>query len=161
MAAELRRLRRQSGMTLEEAGSGVGVSRATVNRYESQSQESGKATGVKWPIVDVLCCTYDASDDERDAVIRLARNSKVRGWWKDPSHTDVVSEHIVPLLGLEDGATEELHWANTYAPGLLQTKAYARAVIQAAEPRAEPADIERMVDVRIRRQDVLQRQPPL
>ncbi|WP_331718330.1 helix-turn-helix transcriptional regulator [Streptomyces sp. NBC_00134] len=158
MAAELRRLRDLAGMNLEDAGRAVGVSRATVNRYEAL--EPGKSSyGVKWPIVDALCRTYGATDAEREAVVSLAKDSKVQGWWKTQS--DVVPEHITPLLVLEDEAAEELHWANTYVPGLLQTRAYATAVIEATETRAEPDDIKRMVDVRLRRQEVLKRQPPM
>jgi hypothetical protein len=88
----------------------------------------------------------------------LAKTAKVRGWWKN--YSDAIPEWITPLLTLEDEAVEECHWANTYVPGLLQTRAYATAVIRAAEVRSDDEEISRMVEVRMKRQEVLRRDPP-
>ncbi|MEU3171602.1 helix-turn-helix transcriptional regulator [Streptomyces sp. NPDC007000] len=152
LGAELKRLRDQKGITLELAGEAAGVSRATVNRYESNSGP------VKWLVVDALCRAYGTTDEERTALVSLAKNAKVQGWWK--SYNDAIPDWITPLLTLEDEAVEECHWANTYVPGLLQSRAYATAVIQAAEVRAQPELIERMVDVRMKRQEVLKKESP-
>ncbi|MDH6627684.1 transcriptional regulator with XRE-family HTH domain [Streptomyces sp. LBL] len=152
LGAELKRLRDLKGLNLEVAGEAAGVSRATVNRYESNRGP------VKWLVVDALCRAYGTTDEERAALVSLAKNAKVQGWWQ--SYHDAIPGWITPLLTLEDEAVEECHWANTYVPGLLQTRAYATAVIQAAEVRAAPELIERMVDVRMKRQEVLKRQPP-
>ncbi|WP_149825624.1 helix-turn-helix domain-containing protein [Streptomyces tailanensis] len=152
LGAELKRLRDLKGLTLEAAGEAAGVSRATVNRYESHQGP------VKWLVVDALCRVYGVGDEERATLVTLAKNAKVQGWWK--SYTDAIPGWITPLLTLEDEAVEECHWANTYVPGLLQTRAYATAVIQAAEVRAEPELVERMVDVRMKRQEVLKRETP-
>jgi transcriptional regulator with XRE-family HTH domain len=145
-------LRDLKGITLEVAGEAAGVSRATVNRYESNRGP------VKWLVVDALCRAYDTTDEERSALVSLAKSANVQGWWK--SYNDAIPGWITPLLTLEDEAAEECHWANTYVPGLLQTRAYATSVIQAAEVRADPELIERMVDVRMKRQDVLKRESP-
>lgn len=152
LGSELRRLRDRKGLTLEVAGQAVGVSRATVNRYESNQGP------VKWLVVEALCRAYEASEDEREAAVALAKAAKVQGWWK--SYSDAIPECITPLLTLEDEAVEECHWANAYVPGLLQTRAYASAVIQAAEVRADEETVERMVDVRMKRQEVLKREAP-
>lgn len=56
--ADLRRLRERKGLTLEESGSLVGISKATLSRYES------KQGAVKWPAVDALCRAYGTTDDE-------------------------------------------------------------------------------------------------
>lgn len=152
LGAELRRLRDRRGLTLEVAGQAVGVSRATVNRYESNQGP------VKWIVVEALCRAYEASEGEREAIVALAKTAKVQGWWK--SYSDAIPEWITPLLTLEDEAVEECHWANAYVPGLLQTRAYATAVIQAAEVRADGEAIQRMVDVRMKRQEVLARESP-
>ncbi|MFJ2561309.1 Scr1 family TA system antitoxin-like transcriptional regulator, partial [Streptomyces sp. NPDC087534] len=156
LGAELYRLRARAGMTLEAAGDAVGVSRATINRYES------KAGGVKWVIAEKLCGAYGATPAETDAVVRLAKEAKVQGWWKANQYADAIPDWITPLLTLEDEAVEECHWASTYVPGLLQTRSYAAAVINAAESRTSPPDeITQMVDVRMRRQQVLVRPSPM
>ncbi|MGW0884497.1 helix-turn-helix domain-containing protein [Streptomyces sp. NPDC002671] len=152
LGAELKRLRVLKGLTLELAGEAAGVSRATVNRYESNHGP------VKWLVVDALCRAYGTTDEERATLVSLAKNAKLQGWWK--SYHDAIPGWITPLLTLEDEAVEECHWANTYVPGLLQTREYATAVIQAAEIRAEAKLIERMVDVRMKRQEVLKRETP-
>lgn len=150
LGAELRRLR--GSTTLEEAGQAAGVSRMTVARYE------GKTGPVRWVVVDALARFYGAPDAQREALVELAKNAKIVGWWQ--SYADAIPDWITPLITLEDEAVEECHWAPTYVPGILQTRAYATAVIQAVEARATEDDIMRMVDVRMMRQEVLKRDTP-
>ena len=63
LGAMMRKLRARKGLTLEEAGQLVGVSKATVSRYETQ------AGPVKWIVIDALCREYGATDAERKAVV--------------------------------------------------------------------------------------------
>jgi transcriptional regulator with XRE-family HTH domain len=155
LATMLARLREQSGLSLEEAGNSVGVSRATVNRYEQRNGGS-----VRWLVVQGLCHAYGASEEETASAVELAKNAKVLGWWKSVTDDEAVPDYFAPLLALEDEAKEEWHWAPTYVPGLLQVRAYAEAVHRAFEPRASQESISRLVDVRMRRQEVLKREVP-
>jgi hypothetical protein len=47
-----------------------------------------------------------------------------------------------------------------FAPGLLQTRDYARAVIRLGHPRARESEVERRVDLRLARQKLLTRTNP-
>lgn len=152
LGATLRKLRARRGMTLEEAGRIVGVSKATVSRYETQ------AGPVKWPIVDALCREYGATEAERTAVVSLAKEAKQQGWWS--SFADSIPEHINLLLTLEDEAVREDHFACLYVPGLLQTRRYTEAVQHASEMRFSSEEIERLVDIRMKRQEILKRTSP-
>ncbi|MEU1674988.1 helix-turn-helix transcriptional regulator [Streptomyces roseifaciens] len=152
LGATLRKLRARKGMTLEEAGLLVGVSKATVSRYETQ------AGPVKWPIVDALCREYGASEKERRALVGLAKDAKQQGWWN--SFADSIPENMNLLLTLEDEATREDHFACLYVPGLLQTRRYTEAVQHASEMRLAPEQIKQLVDIRMKRQDVLSRTDP-
>ncbi|MFC4516021.1 helix-turn-helix domain-containing protein [Streptomyces ehimensis] len=152
LGATLRKLRTRKGMTLEEAGLLVGISKATVSRYETQ------AGPVKWPIVDALCREYGATDAERNAVVSLAKEAKQQGWWN--SFADALPEHMNLLLTLEDEALREDHFACLYVPGLLQTRSYTEAVQHASEMRFSPGEIERLVDIRMKRQEILRRANP-
>ncbi|MFF0585309.1 helix-turn-helix domain-containing protein [Streptomyces sp. NPDC003781] len=152
LGAMLRKFRARKGMTLEEAGGLVGVSKATVSRYETQ------AGPVKWIVVDALCREYGATDAEREAVVRLAKDTRQRGWWN--SFADSIPESMNLLLTLEDEAVREDHFACVYVPGLLQTRAYSTALQRANEIPLEPAEIERLVDIRMKRQDILTRPKP-
>ncbi|WP_344535967.1 DUF5753 domain-containing protein [Streptomyces albiaxialis] len=89
----------------------------------------------------------------------LAKSANVQGWWDN--YADTIPHRITPLLMLEDEARGEWHWATTYVPGLLQTREYATAVHRVIEPDASADEIERKVDVRMKRQDVLRRPSPL
>ncbi|WP_435272536.1 helix-turn-helix domain-containing protein [Streptomyces parvulus] len=153
LGAMLRKLRASKGLTLEEAGQLVGVSKATVSRYETQ------AGPVKWIVVDALCREYGAGDAEREAVVRLARDAKQQGWWS--SFADSIPESMNLLLTLEDEAVRENHFSCVYVPGLLQTRAYSTALQRANEVPLSPSEIERLVDIRMKRQEILTRPKPL
>ncbi|NGO86506.1 helix-turn-helix transcriptional regulator [Streptomyces sp. 196(2019)] len=153
LGADLRRLRERKGLTLEEAGALVGISKATLSRYER------KEGTVKWPAVDALCREYGASDAERSALVELAKGARIQGWWR--SLTDPVPESMNLMLTLEDEAVSEDHYACMYVPGLLQTRAYAEAVHRASEVRCTEQEISHMVGIRMKRQELLERaQPP-
>ncbi|MEV6593679.1 helix-turn-helix domain-containing protein [Streptomyces acidicola] len=152
LGAMMRKLRAGKGLTLEEAGSLVGVSKATVSRYETQ------AGPVKWLVIDALCRAYGVSDSERRAVVALAKDAKQQGWWS--SFADSIPESMNLLLTLEDEAVREDHFSCVYVPGLLQTRHYSTALQQANEVRLEPAEIERLVDIRMKRQEILARPKP-
>ncbi|SEC33346.1 helix-turn-helix domain-containing protein [Streptomyces melanosporofaciens] len=148
----MRKLRARKGMTLEEAGRLVGVSKATVSRYETQEGP------VKWPIVDALCREYGASEAERKAVVGLAKDAKRQGWWT--SFADSLPESMNLLFTLEDEAVREDHFACLYVPGLLQTRGYTEAVQHASEMRLSAEEIARLVDLRMKRQEILSRPKP-
>ncbi len=152
LGAMMRKLRARKGMTLEEAGALVGVSKATVSRYETQ------AGPVKWLVVDALCREYGATESERKAVVSLAKDAKQQGWWN--SFADSIPESMNLLLTLEDEAVHENHFACVYVPGLLQTRGYSTALQKANEVPLETAEIERLVDIRMKRQEILARPKP-
>ncbi|MFH9618202.1 helix-turn-helix domain-containing protein [Streptomyces pratensis] len=152
LGAMMRKLRAQKGMTLEEAGRLIGVSKATVSRYETQEGS------VKWPIVDALCREYGASEAERTAVVGLAKDAKQQGWWGP--YTDSIPADMNLLLTIEDEAVREDHFSSTYVPGLLQTRDYSTAIQQASEMRLAPDEIHRLVEIRLKRQELLARPEP-
>jgi transcriptional regulator with XRE-family HTH domain len=149
----MRKLRSRKGLTLEEAGRLVGVSKATVSRYETT------AGPVKWLVIDALCREYDATDAERRAVVNLAKNAKEQGWWN--SFADSIPESMNLLLTLEDEAVRENHFCCVYVPGLLQTRAYSTALQRANEVPLGPSEVDRLVDIRMKRQEILSRPKPL
>ncbi|TXS51850.1 helix-turn-helix domain-containing protein [Streptomyces sp. t39] len=152
LGADLRRLRERRGLTLEEAGARVGISKATLSRYER------KEGAVKWPAVEALCREYEATDAEREALVELAKGARIQGWWH--SLADPIPESMNLMLTLEDEVVREDHYACMYVPGLLQTRAYAEAVHRASEMRCSEAEITHMVDIRMKRQELLNREAP-
>jgi transcriptional regulator with XRE-family HTH domain len=64
------------------------------------------------------------------------------------------------LLEMEDRATVLRWWEPLVVPGLLQTEAYARAMIRAGRPGDSDAEVEQMVIARISRQAIWDRKDP-
>ncbi|MDX2538145.1 helix-turn-helix domain-containing protein [Streptomyces scabiei] len=152
LGADLRRLRELKGLTLEEAGARVGVSKATLSRYET------KEGSVKWPTVDALCREYDAPEEERLALVELAKDAKIQGWWR--SLADPIPDSMNLMLTLEDEVVREDHYACMFIPGLLQTRDYAEAVHRSSERQCPEREVQHMVDIRMKRQELLQRRDP-
>jgi transcriptional regulator with XRE-family HTH domain len=79
-------------------------------------------------------------------------------------HDDVIAEPYPEWFGprvvYEDRATVITDWEMRGIPGLLQTEAYARTVIRAGKPYVPPEVIERNVQSRLERQDILTRETP-
>ena len=104
---------------------------------------------------------YAVEPNRQNALLALAVEASERGWWEE--YSDVLSEDHISLVGLEDEATAERAWHLEVIPGLLQTEGYARRLISRGYSLAPvpPTQIDRSVRLRIRRQEVLTRNPPL
>jgi hypothetical protein len=107
--------------------------------------------------VERLLDYYQITGPRRALLLALAEDAAQKGWWEDSA--DILSEDYQQFIGLEHEATSIAVWHVDVVPGLLQTEDYARHVISSysrVEPIA-PGMIGRMVRVRMRRQQVLDR----
>lgn len=146
-------LRRSKGLSAEEAGERAGVSKATVSRYE------GTTGTVRWNQVDQLCRVYGASDDEREALIELAKTSKAtNGWWVPG--TGSVPSTLGMLIALENEAACLRQFAASVVPGLLQTSSYARSIKATPGYELPPEQTDSFLDTRMRRQQLLDQPVP-
>ena len=107
-----------------------------------------------------LCTLYGVTDHvERITLLGLPRQAN-RPEWRH-AYQDLIPGWFVRYLGLEQAASVIRSYAVQFIPGLLQTAGYARAVIKLSYGDAPMAEIERRVELRLRRQAVLQQpQPP-
>lgn len=153
LGAHLRRLRRQKGLSLEEAGELVGLSKATVSRYET------KDGSVKWAFVDALCRAYGTSDEERAHLVELAKDARAEGWWQ--SYSEAIPDRMTLFLTLENEAVREDHYAAVQVPDLLQTRRYAEALHRTDLDAPDEERLRAVLDVRMKRQEVLTRPDPL
>ncbi|MFQ6326546.1 helix-turn-helix domain-containing protein [Nocardia sp. CWNU-33] len=96
---------------------------------------------------------------ERDEMLRLREIAKQRGWWS--SYAGLLSDEVSRLYGLEYGAHNIRSYASVLIPGLLQTEDYARAVIANDTARVRQVEIDRWVELRMRRQQRLTGAEPL
>lgn len=100
---------------------------------------------------------FDA--DEREEMLRLREIAKRRGWWSE--YAGLLSDELARLYGLEYGAQRIHTYESVLIPGLLQTRDYARALYANDVARVRRVEIDRLVDVRMRRQERLTGPDPL
>jgi transcriptional regulator with XRE-family HTH domain len=96
---------------------------------------------------------------ERSEAEALARETRRPGWWTP--YNSEVRPTFRQFLGLEQGASSLREYGPVIVPGLLQTKRYMRAVMEASIPMLDDNTIDRRVEVRLKRQaEVLARAMP-
>jgi transcriptional regulator with XRE-family HTH domain len=154
LGARLRRLREAAGVSPEDAGQALRGSRSKISRLEL-----GR-TGFKPRDVADLLTLYGVTDDaERATMLALAMHANAGSWWQD--YAEVVPAWLEQYLDLEQAASLIRSYQVQCVPGLLQTEDYARALIRSGLPEAADKEIERRVELRLRRQQVLCRDDPL
>lgn len=151
LGALLRRLRESHGITREQAGDVIRASQSKISRLEL-----GR-TGFKLRDVVDLYELYGVTDQAEIAILLgLAKQANSPGWWH--GYGDIVPSWFEPYLGLEQAAGMIRTYEVQFVPGLLQTPQYAHAVIALGHSPA--AQIERRVELRMRRQEILHRPRP-
>jgi transcriptional regulator with XRE-family HTH domain len=147
VGTQLRRLREQCGMSRAAAADLIRGSEAKISRLEL-----GRTGFKQRDVVDLLSAYGVTEDAEREAVLGLARRANEPGWWQ--SYNDVMPGWLEMYVGLEQAASVIRGYEPQFVPGLLQTEAYAQAVIEQGQV-ARPADVKERVALRMRRQHLL------
>jgi hypothetical protein len=153
LGAHLRRLREAQGVSREDAGWEIRSSESKISRMEL-----GRV-GFKERDVEDLLSLYGLDDEqERARLLALAREANNPGWWH--RFGDVLPSWFQSYLGLEAAAALIRNYEVQFIPGLLQTREYARAVVLLAHEQANEEELERRVNVRATRQQLLTRPSP-
>jgi transcriptional regulator with XRE-family HTH domain len=153
LAAELREIRESKGKSGDTVAAALKWSPSKISRYERAR------TGLQPREVQRLLDYYQITGSRRALLLALAEDAAQKGWWEE--FADGLSADYQQFIGLEHEASSIAIWHVDVVPGLLQTQAYARHIISSysrVEPIA-PGLIERLVRVRMRRQQVLNREP--
>ncbi|MEZ0094034.1 helix-turn-helix domain-containing protein [Streptacidiphilus sp. EB129] len=145
LGAQLRRLREAHGVTREQAGYHIRASESKISRLEL-----GRVGFKERDVADLLTLYGVLDESERSALLDMAREANVAGWWH--SYSDVLPPWFQTYVGLEEAAELIRSYDCQFVHPLLQTEDYARAVIsQSRDPGAEE-DVERRVGFRMERQ---------
>jgi transcriptional regulator with XRE-family HTH domain len=147
LARRLAELRVQTGLSLNEVSDKLGWSRGRLDRYERNDWRLPDASHVR-----DLARIYEASDDERAELEDLGRQARERVWWR--AYEDVFGKGN-EFAGFENDAARISVYMSLVLPGLLQTRAYAEALLGIG--RRSPQWQERALEVRMRRQQILDR----
>ncbi|WUH98578.1 helix-turn-helix domain-containing protein [Spirillospora sp. NBC_00431] len=152
LGARLRRLREECLVTREEAGDAIRASHSKISRLEL-----GRS-GFKQRDVADLLTLYGVSDEaERVTLLALAKQANTPGWWQP--YCELIPDWAQGYLGLEQAANVIRSYEVQFVQGLLQTEDYARAVIRLGHTPV-PEDLDRRVELRMRRQRILARPEP-
>ncbi len=144
LAIELRRLREESGLTIDQVAGQMECSASKISRTEN-AQVAPTARDVRF-----MLHIYGVTGDRCESLVQIAREARQKAWWHP--YSDVA---LGPYVGLEAAAHTIQAYEALLIPGLLQTREYARAAIRAARPDLRPEEVERKVDLRLARQQLL------
>jgi transcriptional regulator with XRE-family HTH domain len=148
LGSHLRRLREAQGITREKAGYSIRASESKISRMEL-----GRVS-FKTRDVEDLLTLYGVTDEaERTSLLSLAKEANVAGWWH--SYSDVLPNWFPTYVGLEAAAHLIRSYEVQFVHGLLQTEAYAHAVVARGMKDASDAEIDKRVAVRMERQKYL------
>ncbi|HEY2224858.1 helix-turn-helix transcriptional regulator [Actinomycetospora sp.] len=152
LGAALRRLREDANMRLEQVAAELEVSPAKISRLET-----GHSVAKTWDVRNLLTVYGVVDVERRTQILGWVEESKAFGWWHP--HSDVLPANLDYYISLEAEAASVSLYA-PFVPALLQTRAYAHAVIGdlfADVDRISASDLDRLVDIRIARQEALRR----
>ena len=94
LAAELRRLRDQSGLSTTDAAKKLGWQASRLSRIETRQ------SGITAPDLRKLLNAYEVEDDGYRAYLgELARRMNERGWWQ--KYAGLIGTNYADLIGLD------------------------------------------------------------
>lgn len=151
VALELRQLREAAGFKREQVAERLRCAVSHISHLETMRNLP------KGPELEVLLDFYGAAERTSAFLDLVDAARKGHDWWLP--FKGAAPEWFDLYLGMESSAVQIDSYDSMVVPGLLQTPAYAKAVIRAGEPELADAEVARRIELRMARQDVLTRQP--
>lgn len=134
-------------MTLREVAERLDWSAPTLSRIENGMRDSTPEE------IAALLVVYKVTGAKHGYLVNLARTIDQPGWWATSS-TGLAGQ-LIALCAFEAEATKFTEFRMNVVPGILQTEAYARALMEAMSVPDHLAND--MVSVRLGRQEILSR----
>jgi transcriptional regulator with XRE-family HTH domain len=148
LGTHLRRLREDASITVEQAAAAIRGSHSKISRMEH-----GQVGFKERDIADLLTLYGVTGAEERQALLKLAREANTPGWWQ--GYSDILPHWVKPYLGLEAAAALIRNYAPEFVPALLQTESYARTLMRLDSTTED--DVRRRAEARLYRQEILRR----
>lgn len=151
LRVELRNAREAAAFTQDDVAKAMEWSLSKIIRIEAGS------VGVSTNDLKALLRLYKINEQDRtDELLALARQSRERSWWS--GYKDLLSLQYIQFIDYESAATAIRGFQPVLVPGLLQTQDYARVTIAQLAERVTPKIIEDLVEIRMKRQELLARE---
>lgn len=97
-----------------------------------------------------IITVLNVGPEEAAKLDELRQRADEPGWWQE--YSDIVTEAVEMLVEIGEDATSVRSYDNVFVQGLLQTRAYAEAVIGNGRAFIAPINVDRMAELRMRRQ---------
>ncbi|MEU0290189.1 helix-turn-helix transcriptional regulator [Streptomyces sp. NPDC005908] len=153
VGVQLAGFREDAGLSQDQAARSVGFSGAKLSRIESgKGRRPPTETDVR-----ALLDLYGTDGYEASVLLKLLQRAGEPGWWQRYDKR-LMPEWFDRLVGLQEAAATIRTFEIQYVPGLLQTAAYTRAVVERGLPHAPASEVQRRVELRMRRAELLMRQ---
>lgn len=150
----MRALRDAAGLNQEAVAKALRCSTAKVSYAETATRPFRLRD-----LQEVLLDLYGIDDEtERSDLFDVCTRSHGKGWW-DQYDEDVAPPWYRYYLGLEQGASELRGFVTQLVPGLLQTTAYAQAIMNSPVSGLDQEEAVCRTEIRLRRQELLTREP--
>jgi transcriptional regulator with XRE-family HTH domain len=147
LGQRLRRLREAASITTGQAAVVIRGSHSKISRMEH-----GRVACKERDVEDLLTFYGVTEGQEREGLLVLAREASPAGWWHE--YSDILPSWVEPYFGLEAAASFIRTWELQFVPGLLQTEAYAQAIIRLGDAPTDE-DVQRRAEARLARQGIL------
>ncbi|MGC9377309.1 helix-turn-helix domain-containing protein [Streptomyces sp. MH13] len=152
IGVQLAGFREDAGLSQEQAARDLAFSAAKLSRIESGKGRRPPAEAD----VRALLERYGTDAYEASVLVKLLQRAGEPGWWQRYDKR-LMPEWFDRLVGLQEAAATIRTFEIQYVPGLLQTAAYTRAVVQRGLPNASAGEVQRRVELRMRRAELLHR----
>ncbi len=146
LGRELRAAREHAGMTMDAVATTIGCSMSRISRIESGDIKVRSADVME------LLTTYGVSmdSDGYKSLVAAARGLRAPSWWQ---RLGTLPSRYGTFIAYEAEASRMRTWEPILVPGMLQTEAYARAVIGSGH--LDQDNVRERVEARLRRQQAL------
>ncbi|MET0419561.1 MAG: helix-turn-helix transcriptional regulator, partial [Actinoplanes sp.] len=148
LGAHLRALRLARGVSREEAGYRIRASESKISRMEL-----GRVSFKERDVTDLLLLYGVEDPAEHARLLALTKQANSPSWWH--TYGEVLYTWFTNYLDLEQAAELIRTYEVQFVPGLLQTDAYARAVIRLGHNNASRGEIDRRTKLRMARKQLL------
>jgi transcriptional regulator with XRE-family HTH domain len=152
LGQRLRALRQARDMTVAQAADQVGISPSKVTKIEL-----AQLTATRDDVLKMLDAYGETDPEQQALLLAMVRDGNRKEWWE--GHR-ALRPKFASYLGLESVATTLQAYDTHLVHGLLQTPDYTRALLRAVRPDLLEHEIDQLVQLRTRRQEILTRADP-
>ncbi|MFD9789411.1 helix-turn-helix domain-containing protein [Streptomyces sp. NPDC059070] len=152
VGTELRRLRERAGMSGTDAAAFLGGERGKISHIESGRY------GISAERIRRMATHYSATNKYLVEELAKMAEERFKGWWED--FRGILSQGFLDVAELEYHAKRISIIEMLRVPGIFQTQAYARELIQSGVSELPPSELNPRVDFRMRRREIFDRPTP-